>query len=74
MGLSEGLTIVSYYWFGNAPGAPMPSIEAFKISTRVTPDASGKRPARPNYREVPFSKFDRLASLDDVLRTLLGTL
>lgn len=74
LGVDEGLSIVSYFWFGGDPGVSMPNIECFKTSKRVTPTGSGKRPLRPNYREVPLSKFTRLMTLEEVLEKLLGKL
>jgi len=74
LGVDDNLSIISYFWFGSSPGDPLPDVDCFKISKRVTPTGAGKRPLRPNYREVPLSKFDRLNGFDEVLEKLLGPL
>ena len=70
--INEDLEPGSYYWFGGEPGCPLPDIASYPNSKRVTPNAQGRRPIRLNHHEVPIAKFEKLGTLQEVLKKLFG--
>jgi hypothetical protein len=72
--ITPALEMGPFYWFGGAPGHPLPSITAYPKLTRTTPNKAGEYPERQNHRNLPGSAFERLESLDSVLTKLFGLL
>jgi hypothetical protein len=72
--VAPDLAMGPFYWFGGAPGQPLPPIADFPNSLRVTPNKEGVRPVRQNHRDVPASRFRLLATLDEALEALFGPL
>ncbi len=67
------LSLGPFLWFGSRPGHPLPDIEDFKVTKHTKGDATGKKADRPGHREVPKRRFERLASIDDVIDRLFET-
>jgi hypothetical protein len=63
---------LKYHYFGDAPGKPLPSLEAFKIAKHTKGNAQGVKKERPLIRQVPKSKFIELSGINDLLGKLLG--
>ncbi|MFQ3254412.1 MAG: hypothetical protein ACI9U6_002716 [Loktanella salsilacus] len=63
-----------YFWFGGAPGQPLPLIDDYPNSLRPTRNKEGVRPVRVNHHEVPGSSFMLRNSLVEVLEDLFGNL
>jgi len=72
--VSDDLDMGPYFFFGDAPGEPLPPIEHYPAPLRATHNKDGVRPERVNHRSVPGSEFRQLDSLDDVLDALFGEL
>jgi len=72
--LKAGLEMASFFWFGGAPGEPLPPIGEYVVPLRATHNKLGERPPRQNHRLIPAAKFRALASLDEVLEALFGAL
>jgi hypothetical protein len=72
--VTEGLDLGPFFWFGSAPGVPLPPIDDYKVPKRATHNKKGERPARTNHRLIPGSAFKKLESLDNVLSALFGEL
>ena len=72
--VSPDLEMKSFFWFGGAPGDPLPQIEAYVQTRRPTHNKDGERPLRKNHRLVPSEKFKRLEKFGDVLEALFGNL
>jgi len=70
--VTDNLDMEPYYFFGDAPGEPLPPIEHFPTPSRPTHNKEGVRPERVNHRKVPGSEFRKLETLDDVLDALFG--
>ncbi len=70
--VTDGLDMGPYFWFGGAPGRPLPPIEGYEIPLRATHNKEGERPPRPNQRLVPGRAFEKVEQLEDVLVRLLG--
>ncbi|MGO2285306.1 MULTISPECIES: hypothetical protein [Gammaproteobacteria] len=69
---SETLELGPYYFFGAAPGHPLPSLESLKIAKHTKGDATGLKLERPNIRILNKGKFDKLKTIDDLYSQLFG--
>ena len=69
---SQTLNIENYLFYGGGPNESMPSLAEAKVSkSPVRRDtATGKRTERPNYRDVPISKFKVMDSPGALLSSL----
>jgi len=63
-----------YWWFGGAPGEPLPNLSEFGSPRRIGRRETGERPLRANHCKVPVAKFRRIDTLDGVLEALFGPL
>ncbi|WP_182180646.1 hypothetical protein [Methylobacterium radiotolerans] len=63
-----------FFWFGGAPGEPLPSLDAYENPRRATHNKAGERPVRRNHRLIPGRDFQRVDGLDQVLEALFGPL
>jgi len=70
--VTAGLDMGPFLWFGGAPGESLPTIADYPPPLRATHNKEGERPPRPNHRLVPGSKFEELATIEDVLVRLFG--
>nr|WP_015063351.1 hypothetical protein [Paracoccus marcusii]AFQ90350.1 hypothetical protein [Paracoccus marcusii] len=70
--LDQDLNMGPYFWFGGAPGQPLPAIDGYPNALRPTRNKEGIRPVRANHHEVPGSVFKQRDGLMDVLENLLG--
>jgi len=70
--LDDDLEPRTYYWFGSAPGEPLPDIAAFKATKRIRRDKEGKRPARPNHVDVPIGRCERVDCVPKLVAKLFG--
>lgn len=74
MRLNDDLAMGPYFWFGGAPGQPLPAISSYPNARRPTRNKEGVRPIRTNHHEVPGSAFMQRDSLLEVLEDLFGDL
>ncbi|KDP89458.1 hypothetical protein CF70_031135 [Cupriavidus sp. SK-3] len=65
---------LSYHWYGDRPGKPLPTIEHMPVAKHTKGDAAGVKGERSGHRVVPGSRFETLSSLEAVLVQLLGAL
>jgi hypothetical protein len=72
--LDKELNIKSFYWFGGAPGRPLPVLEGLTASKRIRRDKDGKRPPRKNHVDAPIGRFEPIASVPLLLEKLFGDL
>lgn len=72
--ITPRLDLQSFLWFGGTPGQPLPDINALKRAKHAKANAKGIKAERPGHRIVPRSRFEMLATLDDVLERLFGRL
>jgi hypothetical protein len=68
------LELGPFYWFGDAPGKPLPDIAGFPNPRRATHNKAGVRPLRQNHREVAASQFTVVSSFPGILEKLFGSL
>jgi hypothetical protein len=72
--ITPALETGPFYWFGGAPGQPLPSITDYPKPARTTPNRAGEYPERQNHRDLPASALERLETLESVLTKLFGPL
>jgi hypothetical protein len=72
--VSDKLDLGPFFWFGGAPGDPLPSLDGYAIPMRATHNKDGERPPRKNHRLIPGNQFQRLETINEVLEVLFGTL
>ena len=68
--ISPELDMGPYFWFGGAPGVPLPLLDTYVSPRRPTHNAAGERPVRKNHRLIPGRDFRRLDDLEQVLTEL----
>lgn len=66
------LSLGPFWWLGNPPGEPLPSLGDCKIARHTKGNSSGFKAERPRLREVPRTRFKEVGSLDDLTILLFG--
>ena len=66
------LQLGPFYWFGGAPGQPLPSVAHMKVGKHTKGDALGHKAERPNIRLVPKSKFQKVDTIAELVTCLFG--
>lgn len=61
-----------FYWFGGAPGERLPDILSFKVARHTKANSQGQKNQRPDVREIPKSKFQRVATIREIVDLLFG--
>lgn len=75
IGLSEELRLGPFYWFGGAPGMPLPPhFSSYPHPRRPTHNAAGERPVRKNHHLLPRKEFTRVGTLGELIVRLFGDL
>jgi hypothetical protein len=74
IGVDAHLNHTALFWFGGAPGEPLPPLSSYANPLRTTHNKEGVRPPRQNHREVPGTAFREVATLDELLALLFGRL
>jgi hypothetical protein len=64
----DNLELKPFWWFGNAPGTPLPSIEGLRLGKQTR----GYKRERASIRSIPRSKFTRLDTIAEVVQELFG--
>lgn len=65
------LKLGPFYWFGGAPGEPLPSL-GDRVGRHTKGDATGVKAFRPGIRLVPKGRFARLETIEQVAEKLFG--
>jgi hypothetical protein len=65
---------LTYHWYGDGPGKPIPTIENMRIARHTRGNTVGVKGQRSGHRMVSGSCFETLPSLEVVLHRLLGPL
>ncbi len=60
-----------YLWFGAGPNEPARSLGS-KIGRHAKGDKNGVKALRPNIRVLPISRFQKLATIEEVVDALFG--
>ena len=71
--IKDDLDLGPFFWFGGAPGEPLPPIDQYPNPLRATHNKAGVRPSRQRHREIPGTKFVEM-TFAQVLEALFGDL
>jgi hypothetical protein len=66
------LELGPFAFFGGRPRKPLPDISSMKLARHTKANAQGVKAVRPNVREVPLSKFERVATIEELVVKLFG--
>ncbi|MCT8163457.1 MULTISPECIES: hypothetical protein [unclassified Pseudomonas] len=69
---NETLELGPYYFFGAAPGCPLPSLENLKTAKHTKADSFGVKAERPNIRILNKGQFNKLNSISELYVHLFG--
>ena len=67
------LELGPFFWFGDPPGRPLPDLSAYPVAKHTKGNARGVKLQRPNIRQIPRSKLQKLETFDEVIERLFGT-
>lgn len=68
----DTLELTHFLWFGQAPGQPLASLECFKTRRHTKANAQGFKAERPNIKYLTKAAFQRLDTIEDVVKALFG--
>lgn len=71
---SQTLSLGPYFYFGSAPGLPLPSLSNLKIAKHSRGNSLGVKAERPNIRKISKSQFEVINSVSDLYEKLFGNL
>lgn len=66
------LKLGPFYFYGGAPGTPMPAIDNLKMAKHTKGNAQGVKAERPNLRILPKSRFAPVVGIPDLYDVLFG--
>jgi hypothetical protein len=69
---AEKLDFGPFAFFGGAPGKPLPDVSGMRVGRHTKANAQGVKAERPNIRDVPLSRFEKLADVEAVVSKLFG--
>lgn len=67
----DTLELGPFFFFGDAPGRPLPGLDGFRV-TRATRGGAVGKPERPNHRTLPLTRFTKLVSVEALVDRLFG--
>lgn len=69
---AKTLELGPFAFFGGAPGEPLPDVLGMKVGRHTKGNAQGVKAERPNIRDLPLSRFEKLSDIDAVVAKLFG--
>jgi hypothetical protein len=66
------LELGPFWWLGNKPGQPLPSLADCKTARHTKGDSSGYKAERPRLKEVPRVRFQKVDSIKELTGLLFG--
>ena len=67
----EALSLGPYLWFGGRAGEKIPALGE-RVARHTKPNALLEKADRPAHRVIAKSRFERLETIDEVIRNLIG--
>jgi hypothetical protein len=64
--------LLSYRFFGDSPGEPLPSLNGFAPGKRTNPNKEGVKPLRQSIRIVPYGEFTSVPDTKALIERLFG--
>lgn len=74
-GSADHRMTLTYRFFGNDAGEPLPPLRAFRTAKHTKGNSRGEKKERPNIRAVPTSQFEEvenMRALNTIVRTVSG--
>jgi hypothetical protein len=68
----DNMRLGPFMFFGDAPGAPLPSLAGFRTAKHAKGNAEGVKKERPNLRVVSISNFRLLTDIPALYGALFG--
>lgn len=68
----DSLGLGPFRFFGGEPGEPLPCLKSFSVSKHTKGNSQGVKAERPNLRDVPKGKFERLDTIEELWSKLFG--
>jgi hypothetical protein len=68
----QTLDLGPFAFFGGLPGESLPDLTGMKVGKHTKANAQGVKAQRPNIRDVPLSKFEKVADFDQLVLRLFG--
>ena len=69
---ADTLALGPFYWFGNGPGKKLYDLNDIPKAKHTRANSQGIKLERQNSYSVPRARFQRLATIDEVLTRLFG--
>lgn len=63
---------LTYRFFGNEPGKPLPSLAHYPIAKHTKGNKHGLKAERPSIRDVPIRDFKKVATTNELVAHLFG--
>lgn len=70
--VNASLKFQHFYWYGGAPGEPLPDTSGLKPARQTRANAQGVKAFRLNTWRLPKSKFTRVESISELVEKLFG--
>ena len=68
----SSLDLGPFLWFGATPGKPLPDLSGCKTAKHTKGNATGLKTQRPNLKVVPYSAFEQVPSIPQLVVKLFG--
>ena len=68
----KNLKLGPFYFFGDEPGKPLPSLDNFNIAKHSKANSKGVKSERPRIRVIPKEKFTKITSVGFLVTKLFG--
>jgi hypothetical protein len=68
----DNLQFSHFLWFGQPPGVRLASLDSYKTGTHNKRNAQGIKTERPNIKYLPRAVFERLDTIEELVKALFG--
>ena len=68
----SSLDLGPFLWFGATPGKPLPDLSGCKTAKHTKGNATGVKTQRPNLKVVPYSAFEQVPCIGQLVQKLFG--
>ena len=68
----ETLELGPLLFFGNSAGEPLPSLDGRRVAKHTKANSDGVKAERPEIREIPKGRFEKLETMEQVYAKLFG--
>lgn len=68
----DGNLNVTYRFFGNNPGEPIPNLLKFPYARHSRPNSNGEKTMRKNIRRIKTNEFEKAINIEDLSLKLFG--